>query len=380
MKRLYLLSFAGLLSSILAGCPIFPNDHGDSSCDREDCNSSGTTKPGECSGPNDCGINETCGQDNKCHSGDCTLWGCNSGFTCVVDPDTHTASCKPGGAGGAGGSGSSSSSASGGAGGGGSVVYCGNPKDCTASETCAPDGTCHTGNCTVNGCIYGYTCNANGACERSNPAACAVDSDCSGLGMGYSCVSGICKQPADHCWDQTTCAGGSKCAAGKCTPGCTSAADCPAGLGYTCDTNLGLCSKPVKVCTITNDCGGAKTVCVAGACVPRSSGPTCPAGTDWVDNGCIASQKATFICSVDGQQDVCAAGSICLHHACYISCAGDPTVCTNQPSLNQCKAVTTTSGAHNVCGSNQNLGGECDPTDANKSCVVGKICIDQFCK
>src|SRR5262249_49284546 len=153
--------------------------------------------------------------------------------------------------------------------------------------------------------------------------------------------SAICKQPADQCWDQTTCVAGDKCAAGKCTPACTKATDCAAGSGYTCDTNFGLCSKPVKPCNITNDCGGAKTVCVAGACVPRSSGPTCPAGRDWSDNGCIPSQNATFICTTDGAQDVCANGSICLHHACYISCAGNPSVCTNQPTLNQCKGVTT---------------------------------------
>ena len=142
MKRLYLLGFVGLLSSILAGCPIFPDNHGDSSCGPGDC-TSGNPDPGACSGPADCGNNETCGQDGKCHSGDCTLWGCNSGFTCVVDPDTHTASCQPGGAGGAGGSGSGS--ASGGAGGASNVVYCATPKDCSASETCAPDTTCHTG-------------------------------------------------------------------------------------------------------------------------------------------------------------------------------------------------------------------------------------------
>jgi hypothetical protein len=56
-------------------------------------------------------------------------------------------------------------------------------------------------------------------------------------------------------------------------------------------------------------------------------------------------------------------------------------VCTNQPTLNQCKAVTTASGAHNVCGSNQNLGGQCDPTDPNLACkMAGQVCIDGFCK
>jgi len=44
-----------------------------------------------------------------------------------------------------------------------------------------------------------------------------------------------------------------------------------------------------------------------------------------------------------------------------------------------CKSVTTASGAYAVCGSDTNLGSECDPTQG-KSCTAPRICIDGFCK
>jgi hypothetical protein len=358
MKRLSLLGFVGLLSSVLAGCPIFEDS-------REDDSSPSTDIPpstDSCSATSDCGNNETCGKDNRCHPGDCSFSGCSDGFTCVVDAAAQTASCKP------------SSQVS-------QPVYCGNPKDCLGdSQNCASEGICKTGSCSVTGCIHGYTCGASGTCTRTNPAGCAVDTDCAGAGAGFTCVSGICTQPSDLCFDQTQCAAGDKCVAGKCTPACpTSASACSAASGYACDANL-VCLKPIKSCKITNDCGGAKSVCVAGACVPRSAGAVCAtAGTVWVDNGCIPDQKGSFTCGADGTQDVCLQGSLCLHHSCYISCKTDETVCTSQPALNQCKSVTTTSGDHKVCGSKENLGNECDPTAA-KACSVGNICIDGFCK
>ena len=56
-------------------------------------------------------------------------------------------------------------------------------------------------------------------------------------------------------------------------------------------------------------------------------------------------------------------GSICLHHNCYLSCEPpNAGVCSGLPSFNICKTVTTVSGPHQVCGSDTNLGSECDPT------------------
>jgi hypothetical protein len=100
----------------------------------------------------------------------------------------------------------------------------------------------------------------------------------------------------------------------------------------------------------------------------------------WVENGCIPSQTPSFICTTDGMQDACAMDSVCLHHNCYLSCE-DPNaaVCDSFPPFTICKTVTTSSGDHKVCGSDDNLGNECDPT-AGLACAPGKICIDGFCK
>jgi len=383
MKRLSLLGFIGMMAAFLGGCPIYDDEGGSSS---DPCLSGNCPNPDACSSPSDCGVNETCGDDNTCHPGDCSVWGCPSDFSCVVDPDTLNASCQPrtsgsggsGGTGGAGGAGGAGGSGGAGGAGGGPVVWCGNPGDCGMGQTCAPDGTCQPGKCDDVGCIYGYACEAS-QCVPQNPSACGTDADCAPLGSGYACVSGVCTAPADQCTDQTQCPDSTdKCVAGKCTSSCTSDADCDGG--YKCDTGLGVCTLPVAACTITNDCGSADQVCVDGACVPRSQNGSCPPGDVWVENGCIPNQSASFVCTKDGEQDNCAAGSICLHHACYISCAPpNDNACQNLSSFNVCKTVTTMSGDHPVCGSNENLGNECDPS-AGLACAAGKICIDGFCK
>jgi len=365
MKQLSLLGFAGVLAILLAGCPVYEDGDG-AGCVDQGCGDTDRA-PRSCLGPQDCGANETCGDDSLCHVGDCTFWGCSKGFACQAGED-HTVSCVP-------------------ADPGGDVIWCANPDDCAVGETCAPDGTCKAGSCDQLmsagdqlGCIYGFICVSDGAtsgCQHENPAACGADVDCAGFGPGYLCVSGICTAPADQCFDQTQCAAGSKCVAGKCSSACGTAT-CPAS--YTCSTEHGLCSIPAKPCAITNDCGGPDAVCVDGACVPRSDGPNCATGTVWVENGCIPSQSPEFVCNQDGVQDVCAEGSVCLHHSCYISCEGaNANACVNQtPSLNQCKTVTTVSGSHKVCGSSENLGNECDPLRPCEG--PGKMCIDGFCK
>jgi hypothetical protein len=386
MKRLFLLSFVGVLAGALAGCPIYDDggkgeDDDDGQCRGNDC---GPNHAPGCVSSNDCGINETCGSDNECHVGDCSFWGCSEGFTCEPNPD-QTVSCQDKGStttGGQGGSGQGGSgqggSGQGGSGGGPTTIYCGNPDDCAAGETCAPDGTCKPGDCSKLGCIFGFFCDQDLACKPSNPAACGDDSDCTGFGAGYLCVNGVCTAPADQCSDLTQCQPGHKCADGKCVAVCADSADCPTG--YACDTNLGLCVNADVPCVVTNDCGSADLVCVDGACVPKSSGASCPSGTVWVENGCVPDQAATFFCNADGQQDMCAVGSVCLHHNCYLSCESpNEAACDNLPSFNVCKTVATMSGVHKVCGSNQNLGGECDPT-MGQDCPNGQVCIDGFCK
>lgn len=383
MKQLSLLGFASVLATLLVGCPIY--DDNDDACGAWGCSGGEDTGggptpgyPSFCRGPSDCGLNETCGFDNRCHIGDCTVWGCNLGFDCVI-ADDRTASCIPAGSSGQGGSGG---------GPGDDVVYCGNPDDCAPGETCAPDGTCKPGPCdqvlpdnTTLGCIHGYQCKRGddglATCTPVNPAACGDDADCTDFGDGYLCVGGICTAPADQCFDQTQCPADARCVAGKCTPACSADADCPDS--YRCNETLGVCSEPAQPCAVTNDCGGPDVVCVDGACVPRSQGGECPDGEQWVENGCIPKQSSNFVCKVDGEQDDCAPGSICLHHSCYISCDQPNTnACDSQPpSLSECRTVTTSSGVHHVCGSSQNLGGECNP---ETPCGEGKICIDGFCR
>jgi hypothetical protein len=386
MKRLSLFGFVGVLAGVLVGCPIYDDDDYGTSSD-DDCRGSKCDpgpEPG-CEAPSDCGINETCGSDGECHVGDCTLWGCSSGFECTLNDDQTTTCQEPGStsSSGEGGAGAGGGAGVGGAGGAGGSpldpVYCGNPDDCGAGETCAPSGICTAGDCSKIGCIYGYACSGGLVCKPANPAACSDDAQCSGFGAGYLCVSGICTAPSDQCSDQTQCPASNKCADGKCTTACAANADCPTG--YDCNMTLGVCSKPTVPCSVTNDCGGPDSVCVDGACVPRSNAGMCPKDHVWVANGCIPTQSATFFCNADGQQDSCAAGSVCLHHNCYLSCeAPNPTTsCDNLPSFNVCKEVTTSSGAHKVCGSNQNLGSECDPT-LGSVCSGNKACIDGFCK
>lgn len=372
--RIAQLWSGSLLVLFAAGCPIWSGDHDDGVCGRfSECDPNPS-----CVRDSDCGSGEVCGSDNACHAGDCKYWGCPSGDICLSDKDG--ARCvdgnnNTGGAGGAGGSGGE-----GGAGGAPGGVYCGTPDDCAPGETCTPNGTCQPGACDTLGCIYGFHCdtaNAGGpVCVRDNPAGCGEDADCAPLGADLQCLSGVCTPPADQCFDQTPCASGSVCADGKCTPSCKVDADCPADFGCS---DVGLCTEPKEPCTITQDCMSAAQVCVDGACVDRSDGGTCEPGYVWVDNGCIPDQSPSFVCVTDGVQDACAVGSICLHHSCYISCESDPNVCVALPTFDLCKAVTTSSGAHQVCGSDENLGSECDPT-AGLICTPGDVCIDGYCK
>jgi len=410
MKRLSLLGCFGLLASVLAGCPIFSGDAHNNCYELGDCGTWTTGGSGtyqECWSPGDCAENETCGPDGMCHSGDCTFSGCIAGYTCVTDPDTYLASCVlDGGSGGSGGSiptggsggpstggsggsggtstGGSGGTATGGTGGAPAVVYCGKPADCASDQLCAPDGTCQAGPCdnATNPCIYGFECTNGGTCVSPTAHACDNDTNCA---SGYICIAGtdnvggVCTPPADQCFDQSQCGADEKCVNGKCTLSCISQTDCRDGLA--CDLTLGICSIVVKTCTITNDCGGPDTVCVAGNCVPRSPDGSCGGGDVWAENGCIPNQGATFTCQLDGQQDVCLEGSICLHHSCYISCdAPNGTACQAQPTLNVCKPVEDGSATYNVCGTDQNLGNECGAGAPVAACSGGKVCIDGFCK
>ena len=86
-----------------------------------------------------------------------------------------------------------------------------------------------------------------------------------------------------------------------------------------------------------------------------------------------------FTCAADGTGTGCAAGSVCIRHSCYIQCDPNATdACKSADRFNICKSVTTTS-TYSVCGSDTNLGDECDPTQG-KNCTQPMVCIDGYCK
>ncbi|MCL2824992.1 MAG: hypothetical protein FWD57_13470, partial [Polyangiaceae bacterium] len=259
-------------------------------------------------------------------------------------------------------------------------TYCGNPSDCDPGQVCSNDDTCQVGTCETHGCVNGWTCKKS-ACEPVESAFCILDSECASLGTGVLCVSGHCTQPADQCTDKTQCPhpDTQNCANGKCVATCTSDAHCPPA--FTCNTSLGICTIPESPCTITNDCGSPDRVCIAGACHQRCVGTTdCENGHICTANGCVPDQKPSFLCAQQGVQDDCSAGSICLHHSCYITCTSDPDSCeVNPPFLSICKTVDTSTESYKVCGSDSNLGAECD-TSMGKTCTAGKVCIDGYCR
>jgi hypothetical protein len=250
-------------------------------------------------------------------------------------------------------------------------------KACTAPETCQQDdkgawacGGAPVVDCTKTGCISGYKCDdvaGKKACVSTDPNACIVDGDCTAkTGAGSLCLGGVCKAPKDLCSDSTQCKGAASCVDGRCVPKCS--ATC--ATGYKCDDKTGLCGRDS---TATPD--------------PCATDGSCKSGLVCVAGSCVVDDRPVFFCdkagSADGTQDLCATGSVCLHHNCYIACTGpsDTTTCATADKFNVCKSVTTSSGPHDVCGSSTNLGSECDPTATPaKTCAVGKVCIDGFCK
>lgn len=437
MKRLVAHALLGLTGLILAGCPIYPQE---TQCfDNYDCpadyycsdrgycvrpsipstgGSGGSAAASACSSPADCGINETCAADGKCHVGDCSFWnGCVAPYECVLDGYTYQcllpgsdastggSGGSTGGAGGSsggtggtsatGGAAGSSGGAAGQAGNGGTAgaggaaeaaapIYCGNPSDCAAGETCAPIGVCLPGTCSTIGCITGYYC--DGAvppkCAPSNSAACIKDSDCAPLGADYKCIAGMCAAPADQCADKTQCPSPDthSCVEGKCITSCSLDSDCPQPM--RCDMALGVCTVPATACTVTNDCGDVSKVCVDGACASKcGAGGACDAGLVCVGNGCVPNNAPDLTtCTTEGVQSECQTNSICLHHSCYIACSTTPSDSCEflEPGLNVCKQVVTSTGTYQVCGSSTNLGNECDPTVGG--CTSGKVCIDGYCR
>jgi len=359
-----LASVITLSAVVLFGCPIYSSSEGYVTCNSQGvcCDQSDNCSTWTCGSNAECPSSASCnnglctpggGYDGGYYGGDaqtdCSTTGCPTGYQCTLANGSGTPVCV----------------ANGDAGSGDATVHDGGGGDSASKDVQTPPFT---------GC--------------TSDQACATDS-----GAGARCLNGTCVAAANECSDSTQCVsiGGSP-EAGVCTPTCSASIACPAG--YSCSTD------GTNVCTGNpTPCGGADggqacasgTTCVDQHCVPpcsaadagTDSAGSCSAGFVCVDHGCIPDQAPQFICQNDGVQDNCAAGSICLHHNCYIACSIDAGVgCQQADNFNICKPVATSSGTYDVCGSNSNLGNQCDPTDPTlgKICSSPAICIDGYCR
>ncbi len=201
------------------------------------------------------------------------------------------------------------------------VVYCGNPADCAADQTCSTDGTCHAGDYTMSACINQFDCATTSkgpVCVHGDVHACGADRQCS---TTERCVDGLCVALTELCSDETQCPSSKLCVDGKCTSGCTTDPQCPAG--FACRLALGVCNVASKPCALTNDCASKDLVCVDGACVPRCAtrGSCADAAGTCVDNGCVPNQGVVVQCNGQGASADCQSGQVCLHHHCYVSSA-----------------------------------------------------------
>lgn len=337
MKRIFsFFVLGGLGVAILGGCPIYSSSSGNSQvCTADACFacSGSSYDPSQCSP-------WTCGDNSDCPSGyDCTAGSCKAttGTTCA------------------------------------------SPADCPSGSVCGTDKKCHPGDCTTFGCATGYTCKVAGgkaSCEKNGTTPSCDATACATQISGGKCLNGTCVAPADQCTDQTQCVNG-KCVNGVCTPECSATKAC--ATGYSCDIAKGVCTGNPNPCGPNNNTCTGGTTCVDNHCVTPCNNGTCSGGLVCVAGGCVPNGKPTFVCNKEGVQDVCATGSLCLHHNCYIACDGSPNSCIAADKFNVCKDVTTTSGSYKVCGSDSNLGSECDVT-LGKTCTNAGACIDGFCR
>jgi hypothetical protein len=354
MKRLLTITLFALGAFALFGCPVWSDSH-DNCYGRGQCYNCPSYST-------NCG-NTQCTTNADCPNGEL----CDNTGTCVSSSPPNS---------------------------------CTSPGNCPSGENCGSDNQCHAGDCSNSGCPSGYVCKlSNGtlACVSTGTpppgdagadappfTGCTSDNDCTAdAGTGAKCLDGQCVPPANQCSDTTQCPNNEQCVQGVCTPSCNSTHPCPDG--YSCDSNTGVCDGNPSPCGSGSDggtCTAPNTTCVDQHCVDVC-GPnnTCPSGLICVDNGCIPDQKPQFVCNTEGVQDSCAAGSICLHHSCYIACDPDAgaNACKTADQFNVCKQVTTSTGTYSVCGSTTNLGSDCDPTQ-NKNCTSPLICIDGYCR
>jgi hypothetical protein len=330
----------GLGGAVLLGCPVFGG---------------GTSSTGPCSTGNYCPPSSYCSSDIDCPRGDT----CQDNYCVYGSPEASTEA---------------------------------SPFDSSGCPVCPSGEICSVVDAALACVPLGDAAVEAGvgpdADARAPFTGCSTSSECADSGVGALCLDGTCVPAANQCSDATQCPANDDCVQGACVPTCTGAAPtCPTG--YSCDVANGVCTGNPTPCGGADggmSCTGG-TTCVEQHCVPTCAGgdAACGTGLVCVDYGCIPDQEPVFTCNTDGQTGDgktgdCDVGSICLHHSCYISC--DPeasTSCMKADMFPLCKAVTTSGGTYYVCGSNANLGNQCDPT-RNLNCTGSDVCIDGYCR
>lgn len=272
---------------------------------------------------------------------------------------------------------------------------CSGPEDCFVGETCSAAGTCTTASCSQVGCVSGYECvvqdgrascvpegSSSGGSSSGGPQPeCYDATDCPVAGS--KCLNNECVKPGEQCVDSSQCNAGARCVDGVCTAQCAKDTDCP--IGYACDEAHGLCTENPQPCSEQVPCPTGAT-CVGDRCVQEcSTDDQCPRGLVCRLGGCVVDPVPSFVCAVtgelgDGTEGKCASGSICLRGSCYIAC--DPNVtdsCRAADEFNVCKPVSTGGQTYSVCGSDDNLGTECDAANGNPCAGATEICVDGYC-
>ncbi len=345
MKRLVSLALIGAAAAFLGGCPVYSDDSSSYPCE---CNQgtvygydagapADATFPGSCSQPGDCPSGYTCGAGGVCQLGDCAITGCVAGYVCELA--NGTLQCEPSG---------------------------------TQGDSGQPTNV---------------DSGADAPSSDDSGVACQSGADCP---SGDLCLDGTCVPPANQCYDGTQCPAGDKCVQGACTPSCATSADggsssCPTG--YSCTdiddaSASGVCTGNPTPCESDPSVCPDGTVCSQNHCVsPCGSGGTCPTGQECLQGGCVPNQNPQFTCTTDGVQDACAAGSICIHHSCYIACAPDAgaSACQSADQFNECKPVSASGNTYYVCGSSTNLGTQCNPESGQLCAGSAAVCIDGYC-
>jgi len=349
MKRAVSFVLLGLGLAVLGGCPIYPDDRNHRVCIGGDCY--------------DC-------PNSYYSSSGCGPWSCNSnldcpgGYSCSSDRRCHLTDGNPPGPPGG--------------------TVCTKPSDCPTGSNCGADNRCHAGDCSTTGCPTDFVCKLTGGVPQcvsktgtGTTSSCKSDKDCT-ASPGSKCLSGECVAPVNQCADATQCQPGFQCVGGSCTPSCGPTKPCPTG--YACNNAKGVCTNNPSPCTTSAQCTGG-AVCVDEHCVAACGpGNTCAPGLVCIDGGCTPDEKPSFTCAADGEGTGCLSGSLCIRHSCYVKCdAAVPDSCKTVDKFNICKSVTTLQTTYNVCGSDTNLGTECDPTQ-NNACAQALVCIDGYCK